>query len=51
MCIVVMLVRTHTHTHTLAVNLLDRHVETDPTKVALIWERDEPEDHQIITYQ
>ncbi|XP_064402705.1 acetyl-coenzyme A synthetase 2-like, mitochondrial [Halichondria panicea] len=34
-----------------SVNLLDRHVETDPTKVALIWERDEPEDHQIITYQ
>ncbi len=41
----VMLVHTHT------VNLLDRHVETDPNKVALIWERDEPGDHQIITYK
>lgn len=44
-------------THTLylcgqpAVNCLDRHVDTSPEKVALIWERDEPGSEVKVTYR
>ena len=33
------------------VNLLDRHVEHHPDKIAIIWERDEQGDFQTITYK
>ena len=32
-------------------NCLDRHVEEDPNRVALIWEKDEPHQHENITYK
>ena len=32
-------------------NCLDRHVEDDPDRVALIWEKDEPNQHENITYK
>ena len=34
-----------------AENCLDRHVEEDPNRVALIWEKDEPRQHENITYK
>ena len=34
-----------------AENCLDRHVEEDPNRVALIWEKDEPQQHENITYK
>ena len=30
---------------------LDRHVEADPDRVAFIWEKDEPNQHENITYR
>jgi len=30
---------------------LDRHVEQHPDRTALIWERDEPGQHQTVTYK
>ncbi|KAL5463395.1 hypothetical protein EMCRGX_G032288 [Ephydatia muelleri] len=32
-------------------NCLDRHVEQHPSRVALIWERDEPGEHKLVTYK
>lgn len=32
-------------------NCLDKHVEQDPHKVALIWEKDEAGQHENITYK
>lgn len=32
------------------VNCVDRHADRDPDKVALIWEKDEPDSHQVVTY-
>ena len=32
-------------------NCLDRHVEQSPDRVALIWEKDEPQQHEKITYK
>ena len=32
-------------------NCLDRIVETDPSRIALIWEKDEPCQQEYITYQ
>ena len=37
--------------HTYIVNCLDRHVETQPNMVAIIWEQDEPNNHKNITYR
>lgn len=34
-----------------AVNCLDRHVDTLPEKVALLWERDEPGSEVKVTYR
>ncbi|GAB1609719.1 acetyl-coenzyme A synthetase 2-like, mitochondrial isoform X1 [Argonauta hians] len=34
-----------------SVNCVDRHVSTHPNKVALIWERDEPGQQEMITYR
>lgn len=31
-------------------NCLDRHVEKNPDKPAFIWEKDEPGQHEVITY-
>ena len=36
---------------TFSVNCVDRHVEVDPDKVALIWEKDEPGQQEYITYK
>lgn len=33
------------------VNCVDRHAEKTPHKVALIWEKDEPEMHEFVTYR
>ena len=30
---------------------LDRHAEQDPNRVALIWEKDEPGQHEPLTYR
>ena len=30
---------------------MDRHLERDPDKVALIWEKDEPGQQEYITYR
>ena len=35
----------------LLVNCIDRHLETDPDKVALIWEKDEPGQQEFVTYK
>ena len=32
------------------VNCLDRHAEVDPDRPALIWEKDEPGQHETVTY-
>ena len=32
------------------VNCVDRHKEKDPTRLALIWEKDEPGQEEKITY-
>ena len=32
-------------------NCLDRHVERCPDRVALIWEKDEPKQHEAVTYK
>ena len=32
-------------------NVVDRHVTTDPDKVALIWEKDEPGEEERVTYK
>ncbi|KAL5473527.1 hypothetical protein EMCRGX_G028018 [Ephydatia muelleri] len=32
-------------------NCLDRHAEQDPNRVALIWEKDEPGQHEQLTYR
>jgi len=32
-------------------NCLDRHAEEDPSRVALIWEKDEPNQHVQVTYR
>ena len=33
-----------------SVNCVDRHAEADPGRVALLWERDEPNQHVPVTY-
>ena len=33
------------------VNCLDRHVATNPDGIALIWEKNEPKQHEEITYR
>jgi acetyl-CoA synthetase len=33
-----------------SVNCVDRHYLTNPDKVALIWEKDEPNQHETLTY-
>ena len=32
-------------------NCLDRHAEKDPSRVALIWEKDEPNQQEKVTYR
>ena len=32
-------------------NCLDRHAEEDPNRVALIWEKDEPNQQEKVTYR
>ena len=32
-------------------NCVDRHVKVDPDKIALIWEKDEPDQQEKITYK
>ena len=32
-------------------NCIDRHVEVAPDRVALIWEKDEPNQHERVTYR
>ena len=32
-------------------NCIDRHVEASPDRVALIWEKDEPNQHEHVTYR
>ncbi len=32
-------------------NCVDRHVELYPDRIALIWEKDEPKQHENITYR
>lgn len=32
-------------------NCLDRHAEQDPSRIALIWEKDEPGQHEQLTYR
>ena len=32
-------------------NCLDRHAEEDPHRVALIWEKDEPNQQKKVTYR
>jgi len=39
------------HILTTVDNCIDRHVETSPDRVALIWEKDEPNQHQQVTYR
>ncbi len=34
-----------------SVNCIDRHVEKNPDKVALIWEKDEPGQQEYVTYK
>jgi acetyl-CoA synthetase len=34
----------------LLVNCVDRHKEKDPSRVALIWEKDEPGQEERVTY-
>ena len=33
------------------VNCVDRHMKADPDRCALIWEKDEPEDVERVTYR
>ena len=33
------------------VNCIDRHVQENPERVALIWEKDEPGTEEYVTYQ
>jgi acyl-coenzyme A synthetase/AMP-(fatty) acid ligase len=32
-------------------NLLDRHLKDHGNKAAIIWEQDEPAQHQVVTYK
>ena len=32
-------------------NCIDRHVEASPDRVALVWEKDEPNQHERVTYR
>jgi acetyl-CoA synthetase len=34
-----------------SVNCVDRHVQANPEKIALIWEKDEPGQQEYITYK
>ncbi len=33
-----------------SVNCVDRHADADPDRAALLWEKDEPGNHETITY-
>ena len=32
-------------------NCIDRHAEVSPDRVALVWEKDEPNQHECVTYR
>ena len=35
----------------ISVNCLDRHARDNPDRVAVLWEKDEPKQHESVTYK
>ena len=45
------MINTFLNTNVCTENCLDRHAEEDPNRVALIWEKDEPNQEEKVTYR
>ena len=41
----------HFYDYFILVNCVDRYAESDPDRVALIWEKDEPGQEERVTYR